>query len=245
MGGQYVRIRIPMGPAVKWIMAINIGLFLLQLVVATFVGFDDAKLNEVLWWVMLTPETLTRGHVWKLFTHMWLHSPDGVMHIAFNMLVLYFFGPWLEQRWGTRRFARFYIYFGLGGGVLFLMSALLLPLIGLGRGPALGASGAIAGLICAFALYQWRSPLQFFFGITMTGRTLLLVMIAIDLLRLLWGDPLAVEAHWGGMITAALLLNPDWRNPKLWRLKFKRWRLKRRLRLEPGGNSNGDSRYLH
>ena len=245
MGAGYVRLRIPLGPAVKLIFGVNIAIFLLQLIVAYALDFHPASTSRITGWLALTPEAATSGYLWQLGTYMWLHSTDGIMHILFNLLVLYFFGPWLEQRWGSKPFLKYYCLFGLVGGLVYLASQFLFAPFGIIRGPAVGASGAISGLICAFALYHWKQRLQFLFQIQLTGRALLALIVGIDLLRLLWGDPLAVEAHWGGMLCAALLLKPDWRSPRLWRLKLTRWRLKRRLRLEPGGKRNGDSRTLH
>ena len=47
-----------------------------------------------------------RGYLWQPFTYMWLHG--GLLHIVFNMFVLWMFGGQLEQVWGSKRFLRFY-----------------------------------------------------------------------------------------------------------------------------------------
>ena len=65
---------------------------------------------------------------WTLLTYAFVHA--GLGHIFFNMLVLFFFGPPLEERWGSREFLKFYLVAAAGGALL----ALLVP------GPVVGAS---------------------------------------------------------------------------------------------------------
>ena len=84
---------------------------------------------------------------------MFLHG--GVFHILFNMLALWMFGAELERIWGTRYFLKFYFVTGIGAGALTVLFSLLpfgsrsrcsTPII-------IGASGAIYGLLLAYAMY--------------------------------------------------------------------------------------------
>ena len=52
---------------------------------------------------------------WRAFTYMFLHA--GLWHLAMNMYTLWLFGPRLEHVWGSRGFALFYVWCGLGGAV--------------------------------------------------------------------------------------------------------------------------------
>ena len=242
---QFRVARPPLRRGVKVFLIVNIALYLVELVIAYIVDFDPDRIADIIHPFALSSADVTSGYVWQLFTHMWLHDPDSFTHILFNMLVLYWFGPTLEGSWGTRRFVRNYILFGLGGGLAILLTGLSYHLLtGHEQVPTLGASGAIAGLVATYCIYHWRSTLGIF-SLRFTGRTLLIVFIVIDLVRLLLGEPIAVQGHWGGMLTAAAFYHKRNLNPSLLRLRFKRWRLKRRLRLKRGGKSNGDSRYLH
>ena len=90
---------------------------------------------------------------WGLFTYMFLHA--GFWHLFMNMLVLFFFGPPLESRWGERQFLRFYVISGLGGAAL---SLLFMP------GMVVGASAAIYGLMLAFAL-NWPNAPIYIYGV--------------------------------------------------------------------------------
>lgn len=91
----------------------------------------------------------------SLVTSMFLHG--GFMHILSNMWTLWIFGPALEDRLGPRRFLALYFASGLAASLLHIVANWSSPV------PALGASGAIAGVIAAYARrfpYAWVNILQ-------------------------------------------------------------------------------------
>ncbi|HMP08254.1 MAG TPA: rhomboid family intramembrane serine protease, partial [Lacipirellulaceae bacterium] len=75
-------------------------------------------------------------------TSMFLHG--GLLHLLSNMWVLWVFGPAIEDRLGPGRFLALYVAAGLAGGLVHMLFNLFSPI------PALGASGAIAGVVAAF-----------------------------------------------------------------------------------------------
>jgi membrane associated rhomboid family serine protease len=224
--------------ALTWLILTNVAVYLFQLVYSYAVGFDPRRVASLLDTLALSNEGLFSGKIWQVVTHLFVHSLDSPFHIVFNLLVLFWFGRELEQRWGTRRFAARYFLFGMGGVVASILVGLF------SDRPSIGASGAVSGVLASFCIYHWRTPLRLFF-FSLTGRGWLIVFILLDFLRLLAGEPIAVQAHFGGMLTAAVILNVDSLNPRVAWLRLKRWRLKRRFRVKPGNKSNGDSRYLH
>ena len=82
---------------------------------------------------------------WTLVTYMFLHDPRGITHILFNMFALYMFGSRVEERMGGSRFLTLYFISGLAGA---LLSIILAP-----RSAVIGASGAIFGIMLAFARF--------------------------------------------------------------------------------------------
>ncbi len=54
----------------------------------------------------------------QVFTYMFLHSPDSVFHLLFNMFTLWMFGRLMEQVWGGRRFLTFYLVCGVGAALI-------------------------------------------------------------------------------------------------------------------------------
>ncbi len=243
--GAFGAARSPLLRGVKIILIVNVVLYLAELILAYAVGFNDERISQVLHPLALSADDVISGYVWQFFTYMWVHDWNEITHIIFNTLVLFWFGPMLEERWGTRTFTFRYLFCGLGGGLAIFVVGLVYNAIATQpMAPTLGASGAIAGLIMAYCIVHWHSTLGIF-SLRFKGRTLFLVFIGIDLLRLVAGGNVAVQAHWGGMATMAVIMNRNQLSPGVLRLRLKRWRLKRRLRLKPGGKSNGDSRYMH
>jgi membrane associated rhomboid family serine protease len=142
-----------MPPAVKWLLIVNVGVFLLQFFLGVAGGgaFFD--------YLVLRPTNVMHGMVWQLATYMFLHG--GVVHILFNMLSLWMFGVELETTLGTRRFLNFYFFCGVGAGVFVVLTGYLFgnPMI-----PTIGASGAIYGILMAWAVL-WPDRLVAFFGL--------------------------------------------------------------------------------
>lgn len=94
-------------PVVKNILIINVAIFAIG-------SLLSLPINEYLGLYMVLSENFA---VYQFFTYMWLHG--DLSHIFFNMLMVYFLGPLLEQVWGAKRFMIFYLVCGIGAGVLY------------------------------------------------------------------------------------------------------------------------------
>lgn len=137
---------------------------------------------------------------WSPLTYMFLHG--GIMHLLFNMVVLYFIGPRLEQRMGEKHFLGLYFVSGLSAA---LFSALT-PYAWV-----VGASGAIYGTMLAYARFWPRQRFYLYFAIPVEARWMVLGFTAIALfgiVRTLGGvsDGIAHHAHLGGFAGAWLYL---------------------------------------
>jgi len=169
------------------------------LLVANVVVFLLAQTNPVLRNHLAFIPVLGLVRPWTAITYMFVHAP-GFMHIGFNMLTLFFFGPKVEERMGGRRFALLYLISGVSGAVL---SAAFAP-----RAPIIGASAAVFGVLLAFATY-WPDAMLFIMGIIpMRARTMVVVLTAgslyMGLGKLQTG--IAHFAHLGGFVGAWLYL---------------------------------------
>ena len=158
-------------------------------------------------WFAFEPDL--RGLVyrpWSPVTYMFLHG--DFWHLAFNMLVLFFFGPPLEGRWGQREFLRFYLVCGLGGVVL---SYVFQPAW------VVGASAAMYGLMLAFAM-NWPNVPIYIWGIFPVQAKYLVgflsVVVLLSAVNGAEGSNVAHFAHLGGLITGFLYLKADWRPVK-------------------------------
>lgn len=138
---------------------------------------------------------------WSWVTYMFLHGGFG--HLFMNMLTLFFFGPPLERTWGGRYFIRYYVVAGLGGA---LFSLLLYPLIG--QSLVIGASGAIFGLLLAFALNWPDAEIYLYFLVPVKAKWFVAFFGFINLYALIsgGGGGIAYGAHLGGLATGFLYL---------------------------------------
>lgn len=144
--------------------------------------------GEILRLGWLVPAYAAQGEVWRLLTSLFLHS--GFVHIAFNMVALYFLGTLAESSFGGWRFFALYTLSGLSGGLAFLYFG------GFDR-PAVGASGAIFGLlgsILGYSLrrgtFSWQNPLI----------RQLLILLAINVWLGLSIQNISNTAHMGGLV---------------------------------------------
>jgi len=163
---------------------------------------------------------------YQIATHMFAHSPASLFHIIFNMFALWMFGRILENVWGHKRFLIFYIASGVGAAALHLAVQYfrceqlwdavstnniqaVSKLIG-GAAPALGASGAVMGVMAAFAYTFPNTELYFMFiPFPIKAKWAVLGYAAIDLfggVANFSGDNIAHFAHLGGAITGFIIV---------------------------------------
>lgn len=170
----------------------------------------------------------------QLITNMFLHDTKGFGHILFNMFGLWMFGSVLENYLGSKRFLLFYLVCGLGAGILiqltipfsagaFAKSAYAINLAAehnltpaqLIEGykqdySAIGASGAIMGVMAAFAyLFPNTEMYVMFIPIPVKAKYVIPVFILIDLFGGLYqfaGDNIGHFAHLGGALVGFLLI---------------------------------------
>jgi membrane associated rhomboid family serine protease len=133
---------------------------------------------------------------WTVLTYMFLHA--GFWHIAFNMLLLFFFGPRLEARLGSRGFITLYLLSGLVGALL----SILTPYVAI-----VGASGAVYGVLFGFAWYWPRERIHIWGVLPVEARVLVIfAAIASLVLGVGGGGGIAHFAHLGGFLGAFLYL---------------------------------------
>jgi hypothetical protein len=156
---------------------------------------------------------------------MFLHG--DFWHLAFNMLVLFFFGPPLEARWGEREFLRFFVVCGLGGVAL---SYLFQPAW------VVGASAAMYGLMLAFAM-NWPNVPIYIWGIFPVQAKYLVgflsVMVLLSAVNGAAGSNVAHFAHLGGLVTGFLYLKADWRPGERFQKMQRAATRRRRLAIVP------------
>jgi membrane associated rhomboid family serine protease len=232
-----------MTPAVRWILYANIGVYLASLI-----------LPEILVWFGLTSKLVLERHwIWQPVTYMFVHARTPT-HILFNMLILWMFGVELERMWRTKFFVKFYAVTGIGAGLMSI-AASLLPFeatratYGI---PIVGASGALYGLLLAFALYYPNRPILMFFFFPVPAKYFVAILGAIAFITSAEGSGgVAATTHLGGLVVAYIYLQGGRgglaAEIKYRYLKWKMNRLRRKFDVYHGGRTEKShwDRHVH
>ncbi|MBN2424303.1 MAG: rhomboid family intramembrane serine protease [Calditrichaceae bacterium] len=167
--------------------------------------------------------------IWQFVTYMFLHGGFG--HIFFNMFALWMFGADLERDWGTKEFLKYYFITGIGAALFYLI------IMGTSAGSMVGASGAVYGILIAFALrFPDRELIIFPIFVPIKAKYFVLIFGGLAFL-LTFGsdgsDNIAHAAHLGGMVVGYIYL-------KFWYQFFK---LKSGLKNIFGKKPKNDLKY--
>ena len=205
----------------KNLIAINVLVFLATIVLDRY-GYD---LNSLLGLHLFLADDFKP---FQIVTYMFMHG--GFKHLFFNMIALYMFGRVLEMVWGPKRFLIFYMFTGVGAGIIqeivqyLYYSTQLSMYSGVDFGAGLivpmaqylnmwvtvGASGAVYGILLAFAMNFPNERLFVMpFPFPIKAKYFVLIFGAIELFTGLGnsaGDNVAHFAHLGGMLFGLILI---------------------------------------
>jgi membrane associated rhomboid family serine protease len=167
---------MPHGLMCRWLIGINIAVFVLQLAAQTAARPDGGapRLARDEWgqvvalppsdgvvteWLILNVDAVKHGQVWRLLTYAFLHDTKfPFLHLIFNMLFLWWFGSDVEQLYGSKEFLAIYLISAFLGGVALNIRGLTQPVVG----QCLGASGAVTTMLILCALHFPRRVIYVF-----------------------------------------------------------------------------------
>jgi membrane associated rhomboid family serine protease len=227
----------PITPGVKWLIIANVVMFLVTIVYRPIIGY-----------LGLTPElVLEQQWIWQPVTYLFLHG--GPVHILFNMLGIWMFGVELERLWGTRQFLKYYAITGVGAGLTVILVGLL-PIEATAityRAVTIGASGALFGLLMAFALYYPDRPILMFLLFPIPAKYFVMIIGAMAFLSAP-NSQVSEAAHLGGLVFGYFYLRGG-RGGLTAEIKYRyfKWkmnRLRRKFDVYSGGRSDWD-RHVH
>lgn len=205
--------------AVKYLLLVNVGIFVLEFLWG----------SEMIYLFGLTPALVKKGFIWQLVTYMFLHG--GWFHILFNMFALWMFGCEIERTWGIREFVKYYFITGIGAGLFtFILSFN-------SHVPTIGASGAIFGILVAFALMFPERLIYLYFIFPVKAKYLVIFFAVIEFLASFrhTSDGIGHFAHLGGMVIGYLYIKSGLKIPALFRpssylARLRDYKHKRRMR---------------
>ena len=216
----------------------NVGVFVMQWLapgLIIFFGLTPASFFERLW-------------IWQPLTYLFLHG--GFSHILFNMLALWMFGVELERLWGTEAFVKYYAVTGLGAAASVLIMALL-PISGADLAyaiPTIGASGAVYGVLLAFAMHYPNRPILLALLFPIPAKYFVMIMGGFVFMSSVSspGGGVSHSAHLGGLVVGYLYLKGG-TGGIIGELKYQyvKWRmnrLRRRFNVHPGRRDDWDRR---
>jgi membrane associated rhomboid family serine protease len=223
----------PVTPAVRILLWTNIGMYLASLVFPVIVNVLGLVPSEV----------IEKRWIWQPLTYMFLHARSPT-HILFNMLILWMFGVELERIWRTRFFVRYYLVTGVGAGLLSVAIALL-P-FGATRATydatIIGASGALYGLLLAYAMYFPDRPILMFLFFPVPAKYFVAILGGIAfIMSMEGGGTVAATTHLSGLLVGYIYLQGGrggiTAEIKYRYLKWKMNRMRRKFDVYSGGRS--------
>jgi membrane associated rhomboid family serine protease len=135
------------------LIALNVIIFLWEVIRTNFFG-NELMVNEIFFTYGTVPDLVFQGDFFGLVSSMFLHG--GIAHIIGNMVFLYIFGDNIEDRFGHFKYLILYLFWGIAAGIIHSFYAVS---VGGGEIPAVGASGAISGVLGAYLVLFPRAKI--------------------------------------------------------------------------------------
>lgn len=207
-------------PAIKLLIITNVVAFLVSLVVPDII----IRLG------MVPEAVLGQLAIWQPVSYMFLHG--GIGHLLINMLSLWMFGTELERMWGTRFFTKYYFVTGVGAALTTLLWSITpLPFADqIYYSVMIGASGAIYGVLLAYAMAFPNRPIYMYFIFPIPAKYFVMIVGAITFLSSVGsaGSGVAHTAHLGGLVVGYVYLKGLRIRPlDEIRYRWLRWRMNR------------------
>lgn len=183
--------------AIRTLITLNVAVFIFQVLLGII---SSAYGNALVRAFAFYPEWQTAlFQPWRMVTYMFLHG--GAFHLIFNMLWLWWMGRAVEEHLGPRTFTVIYMGAGIGGALLDILFAQIL-----GFNFVIGASGAVYGIMVAFAMLFPTMPIMLLLLPPIQARYVVAGLIALDVLLLGSQDGTARIVHLGGAGIGYLLM---------------------------------------
>ena len=201
----------PISPTVKRLIIFNVAFFLCTLLVRKTTFIEGLNYNSLLVELLgLSPTRVLQDFaLWQIFSYLFVHIE--FFHLLFNMLALYWFGSEIEWTWGSRKFFIFYVFTGVGAGIV---SAL----VGINT---IGASGAVYGLLFAYGFMFPNRVLYIYFVLPIKAKYCVALFGLVSLFSMLNAGPdsgINHLAHLSGLVFGALWFLYEDQLPKIQQL---------------------------
>ena len=188
--------------AIKILVSVNFGIFLLQTIARTEGMFFPlfGLVPKLVW---------SEFMLWQPFTYLFFHG--GIWHVLINMFVLWMFGSELERLWGKEHFLKFYFVTGVGAGLVTMIFGLN------SMTPIVGASGAVYGVLLAYGL-TYPNRTVYLYGIIPIKSLWFVIGIGVIAFMSSFDNVSQIShlTHLSGMMIGYLMLKRPIRFNDLW-----------------------------
>jgi membrane associated rhomboid family serine protease len=245
------RIRFTLGgsltPVVRVLLWVNglVWLFLTLVKGRIYAPVGESYADILTELLGLSPQAVLHElALWQPITYLFIHRE--FWHLVLNMLGLWWFGVDLEATWGPKTFLRYYLFTGIGAGIVSALFGI----------PTIGASGAIYGVLLGYGMLFPNRVLYLYFVVPVKAKYCVLLFGVVELLAVVRGGGGGVNnlAHVSGLVFGLIwfIFSRRQLHPaEIWRQLRKR-RMRRRLQLirkdqDENGESSGpyDNRTIH
>ena len=200
--GQFSYKPVLFTDAIKILVSVNFGIFLLQTVARTEGLFFPlfGLVPKMVW---------SEFMIWQPFTYLFFHG--GIWHVLINMFVLWMFGSELERIWGKGHFLKFYFVTGVGAGLVTMIFGLN------SMTPIVGASGAVYGVLLAYGL-TYPNRTVYLYGIIPIKSLWFVIGIGVIAFMSSFDNVSQIShlTHLSGMMIGYLMLRRPVRFNDLW-----------------------------
>mgnify|MGYP000256471320 CR=1 FL=1 len=201
-----IKARYKGGNIVEKLIYINVGIFIISLLLPVLFGLYRSNGNFVFDWFSLDDNfTSLLTKPWTIITYGFLH--DGFIHILFNLITLYFIGNLFIEYFTQKQLLTFYILGTFFGGLLYLISHNYFPLFEGKRSLLVGASAGISAIFIGITTYIPNYQLKIRFIGYVKLWHLAAIWLALNILSLSGGNAGGHFAHLGGAIFGFLHVN--------------------------------------
>ena len=210
MNQPQMQMMMPLTKMAKRLIVINVVIWVVGVLIIQQMILGEPLLFN--WFGLIPYKLINDFWLWQPFTYMFIHS-TSVMHVLFNMLLLWWLGSELEQRWGSRFFLTYFLTCGIGTGFLYSFCMLMYFFISNNhlvlQMPVVGASGAIFGLLLAYGMIFGEKVVYFMMMFPMKAKYFVMLLGAMEILTMMdsgLSGQTANLAHLGGIVVGFIFL---------------------------------------
>ena len=197
-----LKMRYHQGNTIIRLIMANVAVHVLILLVSVLFYLITANPNSYFtfiqeWFYLPSEITKIPFRFWTIFTYMFLHKLDGVLHILMNMLVLFWFGRQLNDWIDNSRIFAIYIWGGIIGALFFVIGYNIFPAFWDHNGSLVGASASVMAIVLAAATLNPKGSIRLFI-IDIELQYVALAWVIYNMIYTLYTNPGGALAHLGG-----------------------------------------------